>query len=85
MAICCQEVFYRIWFYLLNMGLALIIMEIRAQVTNSQGILEVLSSKIGGFSIYLGVMLFLNMYLFFRGRRISRLKQSSSLHSSADV
>lgn len=76
---------FEVGFYLLNMGFALLIMEITAKVTNSQGMLEVLSSKIGGFSIYLGVMLFLNMYLFFRGRRISRLKQASSLHSSSDV
>ncbi|HEY8898522.1 MAG TPA: hypothetical protein VIM79_27025 [Niastella sp.] len=36
--------------------------------------LEILSTKIGGFSIYLGVMLFFNLYLFFRGRRISKQK-----------
>jgi F0F1-type ATP synthase assembly protein I len=34
--------------------------------------LEILSTRIGGFSIYLGIMLFFNLYLFFRGRRISR-------------
>jgi F0F1-type ATP synthase assembly protein I len=34
--------------------------------------LETLSYKIGGFSIYLGLMLFFNLYLFFRGRRISK-------------
>jgi F0F1-type ATP synthase assembly protein I len=31
--------------------------------------IEELSSKIGGFSIYLGIMLFINLYLFFRGKR----------------
>ncbi|MGX5818886.1 hypothetical protein ACWKWU_11860 [Chitinophaga lutea] len=36
--------------------------------------LEVLSLKIGGYTIYLGIMLFLNLYLFFRGRRISRAR-----------
>ncbi|WP_189702594.1 hypothetical protein [Subsaximicrobium wynnwilliamsii] len=30
------------------------------------------SKKIGGFSIYLGVMLFINLYFFLRGRRNSR-------------
>ena len=59
-------------FYLLNLGFALLIMEIAVDISNSRSMLEILSSKIGGFSIYLGVMLFLNMYLFFRGRRISR-------------
>ncbi len=78
---------FEVGFYLLNVGFALMIMEITAKVTNSQGMLEVLSSKIGGFSIYLGVMLFLNVYLFFRGRRISkeRARQSSHFTPPADL
>ena len=32
-------------------------------------LVERLSYKIGGFSIYLGLMLFLNLYFFFRGKR----------------
>lgn len=59
-------------FYLLNLGFALVIMEITYNVPDSRDLLEILSSKIGGFSIYLGVMLFFNLYLFFRGRRKSR-------------
>ena len=59
-------------FYLLNIGFALLIMEIAADIMNSRSMLEILSSKIGGVSIYLCVMLFFNMYLFFRGRRISK-------------
>ena len=43
----------------------------RALDTN-QEMVEALASKVGGFAIYLGVMLFLNMYLFFRGRKKSR-------------
>ena len=59
-------------FYLLNLGFALVIMEVAFEIVNSREMLEVLSSKIGGFSIYLGIMLFFNLYLFFRGRRISK-------------
>lgn len=61
-------------FYLLNLGFALLIMEIAAEISDSRTLLEILSTKIGGFSIYLGVMLFFNLYLFFRGRRISKQK-----------
>ena len=61
-------------FYLLNLGFALVIMEITHYIGDSQTMLEILSTKIGGFSIYLGIMLFFNLYLFFRGRRISRQK-----------
>lgn len=59
-------------FYLLNLGFALWIMEIASAITDERTLLEILSAKIGGFSIYLGMMLFFNLYLFFRGRRISK-------------
>ncbi len=38
----------------------------------NQEMVEALAHKIGGFAIYLGVMLFLNLFLFFRGRKKSR-------------
>jgi predicted PurR-regulated permease PerM len=65
---------FEVGFYLLNMGFALMIMRILEEVETPQTMLETLSTKIGGFAIYLGVMLFFNLYLFFRGRRISKLK-----------
>lgn len=63
---------FKVGFYLLNVGFALMILEIDRSVDTHQVMVEVLSHKIGGFSIYLGVMLFFNLYLFFRGRRISK-------------
>lgn len=38
----------------------------------NQELVEALASKMGGFAIYLGVMLFLNLYIFFRGRKKAR-------------
>ena len=66
-------------FYLLNLGFALLIMEVSFQIESSRNLLETLSSKVGGFAIYLGIMLFFNLYLFFRGRRISKLKHNESV------
>jgi hypothetical protein len=59
-------------FYLLNVGFALWIMKIHYGIEDNRELLERLASKIGGFSIYLGIMLFFNVYLFFRGRRVSK-------------
>jgi hypothetical protein len=59
-------------FYLLNLGFALLIMRIAVEIFDSRSMLEILSARIGGFSIYLGITLFFNLYLFFRGRRISK-------------
>lgn len=61
-------------FYLLNLGFAFWVMKVIDGIYNSREMLEILSTKIGGFCIYLGIMLFFNLYLFFRGRRISREK-----------
>jgi predicted PurR-regulated permease PerM len=63
---------FEVGFYLVNMGFALKILEINNTVETNQQLVEQLANKIGGFAIYLGVMLFLNLYLFFRGRRKSR-------------
>ena len=52
-------------FYLLNLGFALMILEMNMYDNSYQVLIEKLSYKIGGFSIYLGIMLFLNLYFFF--------------------
>ncbi|MBF4470180.1 hypothetical protein [Flavobacterium sp. HJJ] len=63
-------------FYLLNIGFALMILEIQLYQNNYQELVEKLSYKIGGFSIYLGLMLFLNLYFFFRGKRKAKESQN---------
>ncbi|UTW65745.1 hypothetical protein KFE94_13945 [bacterium SCSIO 12643] len=72
---------FEIGFYLMNIGFALLILEINSYraFNNYQVLIEVLSYKIGGFSIYLGVILFLNLFLFFRGRRKSKLSAQNTL------
>lgn len=65
-------------FYLLNLGFALLIMEVSYDVPDHRTLVETLTSKIGGFSIYLGIMLFFNLYLFFRGRRVSKQKAAAA-------
>lgn len=62
-------------FYLLNLGFALMILEMNMYNNSYQVLIEKLSYKIGGFSIYLGLMLFLNLYFFFRGKRKSSQAQ----------
>jgi hypothetical protein len=71
-------------FYLLNIGFALLIMEIAYEIGSNRNLLEILSTKIGGFAIYLGIMLFFNLYLFFRGRRISKAKTAAATNIVAE-
>lgn len=69
---------FEVGFYLLNIGFALRIMEVDGYWSENpfdtnQEVVETLASKLGGFAIYLGVMLFFNLFLFFRGRRKARM------------
>lgn len=68
---------FEVGFYLLNLGFGLLILKIYDYGFDEtyQSLIEILSSKIGGFSIYLGVMLFLNLFMFFRGRKKSRMNR----------
>ena len=73
---------FEIGFYLINIGFALLLMKISYYSNNgmnSQDLVEILSKKIGGFSIYLGFMLFLNLYFFFRGRKASNKSRHSDV------
>lgn len=68
---------FEIGFYLINIGWALLILKITyygANNISNQALIEILSKKIGGFSIYLGVMLFLNLLLFLKGRKKANQK-----------
>lgn len=71
---------FEVGFYLLNIGFGLLILKIYSYNFDEtyQSLIEILSSKIGGFSMYLGIMLFLNLFMFFRGRKKSRLNRTPS-------
>lgn len=71
---------FKIGFYLMNLGFALFILKITHVLESTQSAIEALSLKVGGFSIYLGAMLFLNMYLFFRGKRVSKQRRMEAQH-----
>ncbi|MBO6186518.1 MAG: hypothetical protein J6O88_17820 [Chryseobacterium sp.] len=64
---------FKIGFYLLNIGFALCIIEF-FQIETVERLVVALSKKIGGFSIYLGVMMLLNLLLFLKGRKLAMNK-----------
>lgn len=59
---------FKIGFYLMNLGFALFILRIAGKLSSTQETIEALSMKIGGFSIYLGGMLFLTCICFLEER-----------------
>jgi amino acid permease len=66
-------------FYLLNVGYALMILKMNIYDNTYQTLIEKLSHKIGGFAVYLGIMLFLNLYFFFRGKRKNKESQRENI------
>ena len=64
---------FKVGFYLFNLGFGLLILKISQNSFDNtyQNLIEILSAKLGGFSIYLGAMLFFNLLLFLRGRKKS--------------
>ncbi|MDD7886397.1 hypothetical protein [Flavivirga sp. 57AJ16] len=79
---------FEIGFYLINIGWALLILKISYHHVNGmdyQSLIEILSEKIGGFSIYLGLMLFINLFFFFRGRSKSRQSLKSNIKSQPNT
>lgn len=64
---------FKIGFYLLNIGFALKIIEFY-QISTIESLIVSVSEKIGGFSIYLGIMMLFSLLLFMRGRKNSFAK-----------
>ena len=62
---------FKIGFYLINIGFALKIIKITA-LSDYKNLVEILSTKLGGFSIYLGVVMVLFILFFLKGRKASR-------------
>ncbi|KMQ61941.1 membrane protein [Chryseobacterium sp. BLS98] len=75
---------FKIGFYLLNIGFALCIIEF-FQIETVERLVVALSKKIGGFSIYLGVMMLLNLLLFLKGRKHAMRKEKHIENEDTDI
>lgn len=75
---------FKIGFYLLNIGFALCIIEF-FQIETVERLVVALSKKIGGFSIYLGVMMLLNLLLFLKGRKHAMNKDKIIKNENTDI
>lgn len=65
---------FKIGFYLLNIGFALCIIEFY-EIHTLESLVVDMSEKIGKFSIYLGIMMLLNLLLFLKGRKHAMNKE----------
>jgi hypothetical protein len=65
---------FQLGFFLLSFGIGLWYMTTKIEIKTNRILLENLSVKVGFFTLFLGVLLFGNIYLFFRGMRVSKSK-----------
>lgn len=74
---------FKIGFYLLNVGFALCIIEFY-KIETLESLVVNMSEKIGKFSIYLGIMMLLNLLLFLKGRKhamnIDKITKNENTH-----
>lgn len=75
---------FKIGFYLLNIGFALCIIEF-FQIESIEQLVVALSTKIGGFSIYLGVIMLLNLLLFLKGRKHALNKENQMANENTNL
>ena len=75
---------FKIGFYLLNIGFALKIIQFY-QITTQESLIVSVSEKIGGFSIYLGIMMLFNLLLFMRGRKNSFAKTEIKILNDENI
>ena len=60
---------FEVGFFLFGFGIGLWYLSIANNIMNLKSLFEELSIKIGGFTIFMGVLLFGNLYMFFRGMK----------------
>ncbi|WP_415328080.1 hypothetical protein [Chryseobacterium sp. MMS23-Vi53] len=75
---------FKIGFYLLNIGFALCIIEFY-EIKTLESLVVDMSEKIGKFSIYLGIMMLLNLLLFLKGRKHAMNKDKIIKNENADI
>jgi len=69
-------------FFLFAFGIGLWTMVANKDIFTYQDFFEVLCQKTGGFTLFLGLLLFFNLYLFFRGMKHRRRTQDANEQNS---
>jgi hypothetical protein len=60
---------FEVGFFLFGFGIGLLWLYIGYNIPDLKALFEVLSSKIGSFTLFIGGLLFFNLFLFFRGMK----------------
>jgi hypothetical protein len=74
---------FEVGFFLFGFGIGLWYLTVDNNIVSLKMLFEVLSVKVGAFTMFMGVLLFGNLYMFFRGlkaRKISNVANEARLN-----
>jgi hypothetical protein len=60
---------FEVGFFLFGLGIGLRCLYIGENIADIKSVFEVLSEKIGAFTLFIGLLLFFNLFLYFRGMK----------------
>ncbi len=66
---------FEVGFFLFGFGIGLWYLTIYEKINNLRELIEVLSVKVGAFTLFMGILLFLNLFMFFRGLKSKTRKE----------
>lgn len=67
---------FEVGFFLFGFGIGLLWLYIGYDIAGFKGVFEVLSQKVGSFTLFIGGLLFFNLYLFFRGMKYRKRSET---------
>lgn len=63
---------FRVGFFLFAFGIGMWYLSISYDVIGFKTLFEILSVKVGSFTIFIGILFFANLYMFFRGMKVAK-------------
>jgi hypothetical protein len=69
---------FEVGFFLFGFGIGLWYLTVEDNIANLKTLFEVLSVKIGAFTMFMGVLLFGNLYMFFRGLKARKISNAAN-------
>jgi hypothetical protein len=70
---------FEVGFFLFSFGIGLRFLTINGGISNYRELFEILSEKTGAFTLFMGMLLFINLYLFFRGMKHRNHKKTEEV------
>ncbi len=69
---------FEVGFFLFGFGIGLWYLTVDENIASLKVLFEVLSVKIGAFTMFMGVLLFGNLYMFFRGLKARKISNAAN-------